>query len=50
MLSIIWLEILTKCYDEFCHKISESSLPLQKRFSGHHISIQADAGFSLLFK
>ena len=27
---MIWLEIVTKRYDEFCHKISRSSLPLNK--------------------
>ena len=29
MLVIICLEIVTKRYDEFCHKISQSSLPLK---------------------
>ena len=29
MLVIIWLEIVTKRYDELCHKISRSSLPLK---------------------
>ena len=28
-LAIIWLEIVTKSYDELCHKISRSSLPLK---------------------
>ena len=30
MLAIIWLEIVTKRYDELCHKISRSSLPSKK--------------------
>ena len=29
MLAMIWLEIVTKRYDELCHKISRSSLPLK---------------------
>ena len=29
MLAIIWLEIVTKCYDEVCDKNSRSSLPLE---------------------
>ena len=29
MLAIIWLEIVTKVYDELCHKISQSSLLLK---------------------
>ena len=29
MLAIIWFEIVTKRYDELCHKISRSSLPLK---------------------
>ena len=29
MLAIIWLEIVTKRYDELCHKISRRSLPLK---------------------
>ena len=29
MLAIIWLEIVTKRYDELCHKNSRSSLPLK---------------------
>ena len=28
-ISNIWLEIVTKRYDELCHKISRSSLPLK---------------------
>ena len=28
-LEIIWLEIVAKRYDELCHKISRSSLPLE---------------------
>ena len=28
-LAIIWLEIVMKRYDELCHKISRSSLPLK---------------------
>ena len=28
-LAHLWLEIVTKGYDEFCNKISRSSLPLQ---------------------
>ena len=28
-LAIIWLEIVTKRYDELCHKISRSSSPLE---------------------
>ena len=29
MLAIIWLKIVTKRYDKFCHKISPNSLPLK---------------------
>ena len=29
MLAMIWLEIVTKRYDELCHKIYRSSLPLK---------------------
>ena len=29
MLTIIWLEIITNHYDELCHKITRSSLPLK---------------------
>ena len=29
MLAIIWLEIVTKRYDEICHKITRSSLSLK---------------------
>ena len=29
MLAIIWLEIVTKRYDDLCHRISRSSLPLK---------------------
>ena len=29
MLALIWLEIVTKHYDELCHKISRSSLTLK---------------------
>ena len=29
MLATIWLKIVTKRYDELCHKISRSSLPLK---------------------
>ena len=29
MLAIIWLEIVTKSYDDLCNKISRSSLPLE---------------------
>ena len=29
MLAIVWLEILTKRFDELCHKISRSSLLLK---------------------
>ena len=29
MLAIIWFEIIMKRYDDLCHKISRSSLPLK---------------------
>ena len=49
MLAIIWLEIIMKHYDELCHKISRSSLPLkQTQWTLLYISTQAEAGFSLL--
>ena len=50
MLAIIWLQLVTKCYDELCHKISRSSLPLKTDSVDIIFSTQAEAGFSLLFK
>ena len=29
VINIIWLEIVTRRYDEFCYKISRSSLPVK---------------------
>ena len=50
-LAIIWLEIVTKHYDELCDIISRKLIAIIKNgFSGHYISTQAEAVFSLLFK